>query len=172
MGSAFEVVMRWKPRCADGCGYTPSLVEWLLTCDCWLSTLKLGILFSCVIDWAVININSGYLFEDQHLEDILYSLSLWSGGLSYWLQIQRTHVRFPVQPDILRRMDLERRTLSIVRIFEEILAWKAAAPVYKTEINDHENPLRRPRGTRLPAKVGTNFADKWRPLGRHCSLAE
>jgi hypothetical protein len=35
---------------------------------------------------------------------------------------------------------------------------------YKTEINDGGNPLRSPRDTLYPQKVGTNFADKRRSL--------
>jgi hypothetical protein len=37
---------------------------------------------------------------------------------------------------------LERDPLSLVRITEELLGRKVAAPVYKTEINDCGNPLR------------------------------
>jgi hypothetical protein len=36
---------------------------------------------------------------------------------------------------------LERGPLSLVRTNEELLEGKVAAPVYKTEINDHGNPL-------------------------------
>jgi hypothetical protein len=44
---------------------------------------------------------------------------------------------------------------------------KVAAPVLKTEINGRGDSLRWPRNTLYPQKVGTNFADKRRPLGRY-----
>jgi hypothetical protein len=53
---------------------------------------------------------------------------LWSSGQSFWLQIQRSQVRFPALPDFLR--SLERGPLSLVRTIEELLEWeKVAAPV-------------------------------------------
>jgi hypothetical protein len=44
-------------------------------------------------------------------------------------------------------------SLSVLRITEELLERKVAAPVYNTEINEREDPLRRPRDTPLRAKV-------------------
>jgi hypothetical protein len=42
----------------------------------------------------------------------------------------------------------------------------------KTEINGRGDPLRWPRNTLYPQKVGTNFANKRRPLGRYSLLAD
>jgi hypothetical protein len=48
---------------------------------------------------------------------------------------------------------LERGPLSLVRIIEELLEWEVAAPVLKTEINGHGDPLRWPRDTLYPQKL-------------------
>jgi hypothetical protein len=40
-----------------------------------------------------------------------------------------------------------------MRTTEELLEGKVAAPVYKPEINDRENPLRWPRDTLYPQKL-------------------
>jgi hypothetical protein len=67
---------------------------------------------------------------------------LWSSGQSFWLQIQRTRIRFPALPDFLRSKGLERGPLSLVRIIEELPERKVAAPVKKTEINGRGDSLR------------------------------
>jgi hypothetical protein len=44
-----------------------------------------------------------------------------------------------------------------VRINEELLERKVAAPIKETEINDRGDPPRRPRDIPISAKVGTKF---------------
>jgi hypothetical protein len=46
-------------------------------------------------------------------------------------------------------MGLEQGPLSLVRIIEELLERKAAAAVYKTEINGHGDSLCRPHDTSI-----------------------
>jgi hypothetical protein len=61
---------------------------------------------------------------------------------------------------------LERGTLSLVRIIEELLERKVAAPVYKTEINDRGDSLRWPRDTLYPLKLAlTSPASGGRSIG-------
>jgi hypothetical protein len=46
---------------------------------------------------------------------------LWSSGQSFWLQIQRSRVRFPALPDFLTIGCLERGPLSLVITTEELI---------------------------------------------------
>ena len=46
---------------------------------------------------------------------------LWSSGQSFWLQIQRSRVRFPALPDFLSSSVSGRGPLSLVRSIEELL---------------------------------------------------
>jgi hypothetical protein len=57
-----------------------------------------------------------------------------------------------------------------VRRTEELLEGKVVAPVYKTEINDRENPLRWPRDTLYPQKLAlTSSTSGGRSVGILCS---
>jgi hypothetical protein len=60
-----------------------------------------------------------------------------------------------------------------VRINEELLEIKVAAPGYKTEINDRMGICRADHAIPLyPQKLALNFIDKWRSLSRYSSLAD
>jgi hypothetical protein len=48
---------------------------------------------------------------------------LWSSGQNFWLQIQRSRVRFPAPTDF-KAVGLEQCPLSLVRITEELLERK------------------------------------------------
>jgi hypothetical protein len=58
---------------------------------------------------------------------------------------------------------LDRGPLNLVGITEELLKWKSSG---------RGDPLRWPRDTLYPQKVGNNFADKRRSLGWFRSLAD
>jgi hypothetical protein len=85
-------------------------------------------------------------------------------GQSSWLQILRSRARFPALPDFLSSGSGTGSTQP------RLENW-GAAPVLKTDINDRRDPLRWLRDTLYRQKVGTNFADKQRSLGRYSSHA-
>jgi hypothetical protein len=71
-------------------------------------------------------------YPQMHLNIIFLSVPrppLLSSGQSSWLQIQRSRVLFPALLDFLRSIGSGRGPLSLVRIIEELLERKVAAPV-------------------------------------------
>jgi hypothetical protein len=79
---------------------------------------------------------------------------LWSSGHSFWLQIQRSWVRFLALPDFLRSSESGTGSTQ-PREDNWGATWKknVAAPVKKTEINDRGNPLRLSRSTLYPQNL-------------------
>jgi hypothetical protein len=66
---------------------------------------------------------------------------------------------------------LERGPLNLVKIIEELLERKVAAPVEKPEINGRGEFVALTTRHPLSAKVCNNI-EKWRSFGRYSSLAD
>jgi hypothetical protein len=74
----------------------------------------------------------GVCYNSNLYQDILFFVNalrrppLWSSGQNFWLQIQRSLVRFPALPDFLRSSGFGTGPLRLVRVTEELLGRKSS----------------------------------------------
>jgi hypothetical protein len=79
---------------------------------------------------------------------------LWSSRQSFWLQIQRSRVRFPALPDFLRSSGSGTRgPLSLVSTIEELLGRNISGFGLENREYGRGDPLRWPRDTLYPQKL-------------------
>jgi hypothetical protein len=91
---------------------------------------------------------------------------LWSSDQSSWLQIRGPEFDSRRYQIFWEVVGLERSPLSFVSKIEEVLGRNSSGSCLENREYGRGDPLRWPRDTLYPQKLGTNFADKRRSLDR------
>jgi hypothetical protein len=97
------------------------------------------------------------------------SVVTWSGFLATDPEVR---VRFSALPKFLSSCGSGTGSTQLVSTIEELLGRKSSCSGLGNRDYGRRNLPRSPRDTPLSTKVGTNFADKRRWLGRFSSLAD
>jgi hypothetical protein len=84
-------------------------------------------------------------------------MPLWSSGQSFWLQIQRSLVRFPALPDFSERHwvwnGVHSPSWVLMSITEELLGRNSSGSGQENREYDRRDSLRWPRNTLYPQKL-------------------